>query len=325
MKAVTHATHGSPNEVLSILTVEPPEPADDQVVVLMEATPIHLADIKTIRGEPGFAKGLPWVPGHEGIGRITRVGRNGDRLLLGKRTFMHRQGGMWSDEVCISSDDVIEAPEGDAAQLSLVPINAVTALLLLEASGAGRSDWIIQNAANSSCGLYLIQLAKLRGVRTINVVRRAEALITVKAMGGDINLIDGPDLFERVHHATDRAPIRFALDAVAGGATARLAEAISDGGTVTCYGALSGQPCELPPETAFLRAISLQGFYTRRQLGKHSPARKAILYHSLGEMVANGTLSARIAATYSLQEFLMAVQHAQESGEARNGKIVLVP
>ena len=36
-------------------------------------------------------------------------------------------------------------------------------------------EWVIQNAANSGVGSYLIALAKMRGLKTVNVVRRASS------------------------------------------------------------------------------------------------------------------------------------------------------
>ena len=36
-------------------------------------------------------------------------------------------------------------------------------------------EWVIQNAANSGVGDYLVQLARLRGLKTVNVVRRDSA------------------------------------------------------------------------------------------------------------------------------------------------------
>jgi hypothetical protein len=38
-------------------------------------------------------------------------------------------------------------------------------------------DWIGQTAANSAMGQYIIKLAKLAGVKTLNVVRREEVNI----------------------------------------------------------------------------------------------------------------------------------------------------
>jgi hypothetical protein len=46
-------------------------------------------------------------------------------------------------------------------------------------------DWIGQTAANSAMGQYTIALARLAGVKTLNVVRRLDAAEQVCQFGGD--------------------------------------------------------------------------------------------------------------------------------------------
>lgn len=94
--------------------------------------------------------------------------------------------------------------EADPLQLSMMTINAPTAALLLsEFVTLGPGDWVIRNAANSAVGLYLVQLARHHGQQTINVVRRKDAAKVVREAGGDVVLLDGEDLAERVTKVTD--------------------------------------------------------------------------------------------------------------------------
>ena len=107
--------------------------------------------------------------------------------------------------------------EADPLQLSMMTINPPTAALLLsEFVSLQPREWVIQNAANSAVGLYLVQLARYRGYRTVNVVRREDAADVVRETGGDVVLLDGEDLAQRVSAATDGAQIRLGIDAVAG-------------------------------------------------------------------------------------------------------------
>jgi NADPH:quinone reductase-like Zn-dependent oxidoreductase len=63
--------------------------------------------------------------------------------------------------------------EADPLQLSMIGINPATAYLLLNRYvSLMPGDWIGQTAANSAMGQYVIKLAKLAGVKTLNVVRR---------------------------------------------------------------------------------------------------------------------------------------------------------
>ena len=69
----------------------------------------------------------------------------------------------------------------------MMTINPPTAALLLsEFVSLEPGEWVIQNAANSAVGLYLVQLARHRGFRTVNVVRREDAAAVVREAGGDV-------------------------------------------------------------------------------------------------------------------------------------------
>src|SRR5207244_10680597 len=51
-------------------------------------------------------------------------------------------------------------------------------------------DWVAQNAANSGVGRSLIAIAKARGLKTINFVRRTELVPELRAVGGDLVIVD---------------------------------------------------------------------------------------------------------------------------------------
>jgi hypothetical protein len=57
----------------------------------------------------------------------------------------------------------------------------------------------------------------------------------IRGLGGDVVLVDGPDLAQRVAAAVGDAPIRLGIDAVAGDATRRLGSTMADGGVVAMW------------------------------------------------------------------------------------------
>ncbi|MGB8901696.1 MAG: alcohol dehydrogenase, partial [Methylocella sp.] len=59
-----------------------------------------------------------------------------------------------------------------------------------------RASWVIQNGANSGVGRATVAIAKSLGLKTINVVRREEVVAEMKALGGDIVLVDIAGDFE---------------------------------------------------------------------------------------------------------------------------------
>ncbi|MFM7625795.1 MAG: zinc-dependent alcohol dehydrogenase family protein [Gammaproteobacteria bacterium] len=318
-----HGFYGAPREVLRVVGQEPGDPAADEVVIRMEAAAMHIADLRTIEGAAAFRQPLPRTPGFEGIGRVERAGRAAG-FAVGERVFPPLGSGTFRERLRCRGADCLPAPEGDAAQLALLTVNGPTAAVLLEDFVALRpGDWLVQNAANSSCGRYLIGLARLAGVRTVNVVRRAEMVAELTALGGDAVLLDGPDLATRVRTATGGALPRLGVDAVAGAATQRIAECLAPGSPLVCYGAMGGAPCEIDFYLMFREGIVLHGLSFVRQLQRRRPEEVRALYARLAELMADGTLAARIAAVYPLERIVEACEHAARTGADRDGKVII--
>ena len=66
------------------------------------------------------------------------------------------------------------------------------------------------------CGGYIIQFAKLYGLKTINIVRRQEVVQKLLDQGGDVVLLDGPHLAQELQALANDYSIKLAIDAVGG-------------------------------------------------------------------------------------------------------------
>ena len=205
-------------------------------------------------------------------------------------------------------------------------VNGATAITLLDDFvSLKQGEWLIQNAANSNVGRYLISLASQRGLKTVNVVRRKELIAELDELGANLVVVDGPDLAERVAELTDGAVIRVGFDAVAGEATARLSDCLGDGGLVVNYGAVTRQNCQMSFYSMFRRDVRLCGMSMGRQMNRRSLAdQRATLLH-LAQLIGAGEISASIAASYALDDYVAALNHAGETGERRPGKIIVIP
>jgi NADPH:quinone reductase-like Zn-dependent oxidoreductase len=205
----------------------------------------------------------------------------------------------------------------------MLRINPATALLLLEDHvSLAPGDWVIQDVANSAVGRHLIVLAKARGVRTINVVRRDDVVGELRDIGADVVLRDGPDLAERARAAVGGASIRLAIDAVSGEACRRIAECVADGGVVVSYGSMSGQDPAVS-RAALSRGVTLTGFGLSYGLEKRTKAQVGELYADLAAKIRDGVLKAPIDAFYPIEEIKTALVRAQQGG--RNGKVLVLP
>lgn len=324
-QAAIQSAYGPPSEVLQVVEVPAEQPGDDEVIVRMEAAAMHIADLRTIVGVEPFRFPVPRTPGFEGIGRIVRAGKAVKEFAVGDRVFPALASGTFRDEVRCKAAACMPAPDGDAIQLSLLTVNGPTAEVLLEDfADLKAGEWLIQNAANSSCGRYLIRLARLKGVRTVNVVRRAEMIDELRELGGDVVLVDGPDLAVRVSAAVQDAPIKLGIDAVAGDATQRIAECLAPGSTVASYGSMTNQRCELDFYLMFRQDIRLVGVSFARQFAtRRTPEGVRAMYARLADLMSRGELVAKIAGVYPLGRILEACDRAGQTGTDRDGKVVI--
>jgi mitochondrial enoyl-[acyl-carrier protein] reductase / trans-2-enoyl-CoA reductase len=324
MKKVEISDYGTPETVAHC--IEAPDvgaPGPEEIVFDVLAFPINPADISFCRGSYRLRPPLPATPGAESVGRVAAVGAGVADIRPGELV-IHLQRENWVQRRRIRAADAIRLPAGfDPAQAAMLRINPATALLLLEDHvDLKPGDWVIQDVANSAVGRHLIVLAKTKGVRTVNVVRRGDVTAELQALGADAVLTDGPDLSQHARAATSDAPIRLGIDAVSGEACKRIADCVADGGVVVSYGAMSGHDLVIS-RAAIGRGIILKGFALGDGLAKRTPAQVRAIYSDLAGKVQGGALKAPIEATYPIEDIKQALAHAQRGG--RHGKVLVLP
>ena len=325
MKRVLLDSYGVPEEVARCAEVpDVGAPGPGEVVFDVLLFPINPADVWFCKGSYRLKPPLPATPGAECIGRVTVVGTGVSHVKAGDLV-INLQRENWAQKRRVKGDDVIAVPADlDLKQAAMLRINPPTALLMLSDMATLKpGDWVVQNVANSAVGRLVIALAKARGLRTVNVVRREQLFAELKALGADACVVDGPDLAERVAAATDGAPVRLGLDAVSGAATARLAACVADEGVVCNYGAMSGEDPMVGRGELIYRGVTLTGFMLGRFMAKRTLPQIRDIYADLGRQLMDGKLSAPVEKIYAIDDIKLALKRAQE-GE-RAGKILVAP
>ncbi len=317
-----------PQDVIEAVPFETPTLKEGQVLLEMLAAPINPSDVLTLTGQYGILPPLPAIGGNEGVAKVIEHGPNVSSPAIGQTVLLPVGIGSWATHMVAEAKALMPLPNDvDPVQLSMLTINPPTALLMLEEFvDLKPGDWVIQNAANSGVGSYLIALAKTKGLKTVNVVRRESLIEPMLAAGADVVLVDGEvegkSLTERVAAATDNAVIKLGIDAVGGAATTRLGEALTEKATLVNYGAMSGEPCILPPQLLIFKELTVRGFWLAKWFRSSTPERQQAVFKSLTELMVSGELSAPVHGTYAIKDIKEAVAVAA-SGK-RDGKVVLV-
>lgn len=311
-----------PQDVIDAVPLELGDLGDDEVLLQLVGSPINPSDVLTLTGDYGILPPLPAVGGSEGIAKVIEKGANAS-LEEGSYALVPFGSGAWATHFKAKASELTAMPKAaDPLQLAMLGVNPPTASLLLsEFVDLQAGDWVIQNTANSGVGTYLIQLAKQRGLKTVNIVRRESLIEPLKAMGADVVLVDSDNLAAEVAQATNDADIKLAVDAVAGGATEKLAQILAHGATLVTYGAMSGEPSHVSPMSLIFKDITVRGFWLARWLQDTPAPTQQALYQELAGLIASGKLATPIAKTFPVSEIKTAIEYAIQPG--RDGKVLV--
>ena len=319
-EAVFHE-FGPPEECLRVVETGPLRAGPGEVLVRVLASPVNPADINFVQGVYGVKPDLPAVPGMEGCGEVLAC--PGGAYEAGQRVLFLRKGGGWATEILIAEEELVPVPEGiDPVQAAMLAVNPLTARRMLLDFGTLRAgDWVVQNAANSNVGRCVIQLARERGINTINLVRRVGLHGELRRLGGTVVLPDGDGMADAALEATGGVRPRLALNAVGGRSALRQMDLLEGRGTQVTYGAMSRETLKVPNKFLIFKELTLTGFWVTKWLGQ--AGREAVLeeYRVLGDLVGRGGLRQAVDRTYPLEEVRAACRRARQEG--RDGKVVL--
>ncbi|KAM0245970.1 hypothetical protein ACHAQJ_010388 [Trichoderma viride] len=302
-KALVFSQNGEPSDVLKLHTYSiSPSLSSRSALLRSLAAPINPADINTIQGtygsKPSFTSliGTPTpsaIPGNEGVFEVLATGdssspiRKGDWVIPAVAQF-----GTWRTHAVADLDEVLKInKEGlKATQAATISINPSTAYRILRTYGpssgiglgmrpleVGSGEWFIQNGANSGVGRAAIQLGKLWGLRSINVIRERSSSEETEALKGEL-LSLGADIVvtekqflsrewrDQLAEITDkgREQVSLGLNCVGGKSATAVARSLSEGATMVSYGGMAKQPVALPVGLLIFKDIRFVGFWLSR-------------------------------------------------------------
>lgn len=321
---VTFSECGQPQDVLAVSTGPVRTPGEGEVLVRMQAAPINPADINFVQGVYGIKPTLPDSPaGLEGCGLVEESKFPG--LKKGDQVIMLKGVGSWCEYLTAPGENFLKLSVAvDPVQAAMLKVNPLTAWRMLKGfADLKEGDWIVQNAANSGVGRCIIQIARKLGVRTVNFVRRADALREeLTALGADIVVAeDDEDVVKKTLAGMDGKRPVLASNAVGGESALRLMDMLAPGGSMVTYGAMSKKSIKVPNGFLIFKGIKLEGLWVSQWLKTSSREDVEAAYAQLAQWMSEGVLSQAVDSVYPLGEVAAAAAKAQE--EYRNGKIVL--
>lgn len=314
---------GKPAEVLRLEAVEERPLAEGEVRLRILAAPVNPADLNFSEGTYGVKPELPAVPGTEGCGEVVESRAEG--FAPGDRAILLRRAGTWAEQVVAPAAHLFRLPDGiDPLQAAMLKVNPATAWRLLTGfAEVPAGSWIVQNSANSAVGRSVIVLARTLGVRTVNLVRRAELRDELLALGAEVVVTDDDGAVEQVLAQTGGARPRLAFNGVGGESALRLMNLLEPGGIHVTYGAMSRRPLTVPNGLLIFKDLQLRGLWVTRWIESAPRAELEAVYGRLAGLMVSGALSIPVAAAFPLEEFREALDEVARPGRA--GKVLFTP
>jgi NADPH2:quinone reductase len=226
--------------------VEVPVPADHEVVVRVEGTPISPSDLALLLAfgdpatataaadgspvtmmplSPGAMKALagrvgePMTVGNEGCGTVVAAGPSEPaQSLLGRRVSF-AGGGAYADHRAVPAAACLPLPDdASPADGAASFVNPMTALAMVETMRAEGHTALVHTAAASALGQMLVRVCAADGVPLVNVVRREEQADLLRDLGAEHVVVSSSESFTAdLAAAVAATGATLAFDAVGGG------------------------------------------------------------------------------------------------------------
>ena len=319
MQAIVQDSYGS-TEVLRSRDIAVPEIAENDVLVRVRATSIHVGDWILMTGSPlvmrlatGLRKPKNPVPGTDIAGTVEAVGESVTHLRPGDDVFGWCAGA-FAEFARASEDQLIKMPANlTFEQAAAIGVSASTALQLLRDDGAVKpGQTVLINGASGGVGTFAVQIAKALGAEVTGVTSTANVEM-VRSIGAD-HVVD----YTRQDFTEAGPHYDLILDNVGNHSMAQTRRALNSQGTLISNG--GGHADGKLGRT--VRAM-LASMVVRQQASPTVKTQNRDDLVALKDLVEAGKVIPVIDRTYPLTEAPAAIGHVA-AGHARGTVVMTV-
>ena len=320
MKAIVYTCYGSP-DVLEYADVEKPVPADNEILVKVQAAAVNPLDWHYMRGSPyvmrlmtGLGSPKETRLGADFAGTVEAVGKDVTRYQPGDEVFGGRTGA-YGEYVVVPEDRALALKPANMsfAQAAAVPVAGVTAIQALRDSGKLEpGQKVLINGASGGVGTFAVQIAKAFGAEVTGVCSTRNVAM-VRSLGAD-HVID----YKQDNYTENEERYDLIIDMVGNHSLSANRGVLVPDGRLVMVGGKSGNWL-----TPFLRPIGafLMSPFVDQELGMMLARLRADDLAALAKLMQDGQLVPVLDQSYALSEVADAIRYSEE-GHAR-GKIIV--
>lgn len=322
MRAAYYERNGAAREVLTVGTVDTPEPGSGEVRVKLHASGVNPSDVKSRGGTTGRPMIAPRIiPHSDGGGVIDRVGAGVPAARVGERVWVwngqwQRPFGTAAEAIVLPAAQAVRLPDNvDFAAAVCLGIPALTAWQAVTMDGGVAGQTVLVQGGAGAVGHDAVQIAKLQGATVIATASAAKAA-HARAAGADA-VIDykSEDVVARVRDLTGGRGVDRVIEVDLAANGAKVPELVRANGTVAVYGAV-GAPV-VPFGPAIVKNLTYRFFVVYNQ----PPDVRERALAGLTNLLAQGRLSHAIGARFPLDQ-IVAAHEAVEQARVTGNVIV---
>lgn len=227
-------------ESLRTIQVDTPKPRTNEVLIAVKAAGINFAEIELTKGKYPSSKPLPFIMGFEAAGTVAKIGAKVKTLKEGDKVAALVSSGGYAEYATADENACIPMPEGISfAEATTIVVQGLSAYTLLKLAAKPRPDEsILIQAAAGGVGLYLVQLARIMGVKKIVALASSkEKIDLLTGLGVDLAIdYSVPDWTERVKGSLGGNGADIVLEAASGEVGAESMKLTAPFGRIVMFG-----------------------------------------------------------------------------------------
>lgn len=312
--------------VLTVESVDVPEPGPGQVRVAVRASGVNFIDVYKRAGI--YPVPTPFTLGEEGAGVVEAVGPGVERSV-GDQVAWAMQTGSSAGLAVVPATALVPIPDGlDFDVAAAAMLQGMTAHALVTSVYAVQpGDAVLVHAAAGGVGQWLVQLCAAKGATVVATAGSAGKLETARSLGAgalvDYSRFEGDtrtaDLAAAIREANGGAGVHVAYDGVGKATFDASLASLRRRGMLVLFGASSGAVPPFDPQ----RLNAAGSVYLTRPTLAHFIAEPGELRWRAGEvfgMLASGAVTMQIGGRYALEEAGAAYRALQ--GRETTGKLI---
>jgi NADPH2:quinone reductase len=322
MKALVCSEFGS-TEDLTLEQRDDLEPGAGEVLIDVKAAGVNFPDILTVQGKYQFKPPLPFVPGTEVSGVVTRVGEGVKTRKVGDEVVgMVQIGGFASQVVTSEFTTFAKGSHMSFEQAAGFAVTYGTSYYALKQRAQLQpGETVLVLGAAGGVGIATIQIAKAMGATVIAAASTEEKLDFACEAGADLRInYSSEDLKDKVKELTNGKGADVIYDPVGGDFSEQAFRAIAWDGRFLVIGFASGPIPKMPLNLALLKGASMIGVFWGAWSAR-DPRGSQQNFKELVEMIDGGQFTPQVTEVYDLEDHESAFASIAE--RRAKGKVIL--